>query len=75
MIRTAIIAITMFGLVAGAALAAPAPNEDGATGMGGGVYYNPWVAKDRARAAAAAHNQQDRAAATTQSDGASPNPS
>ena len=73
MIRTAIIAITMFGLVAGAALAAPAPNEDGATGWWC-VYYNPWVAKDRALAAAPP-KQQDRAAATTQSDGASPNPS
>jgi hypothetical protein len=34
-----------FVLLAGVASATPPPNDVGTTGMGGGVYYNPYVAK------------------------------
>ena len=64
MIKTTIAAIGMLGLLSGVALAAPAPapNDVGVTGMGGGVYYNPYLAKTPAPAAA---SNQPRLVGTT----------
>jgi hypothetical protein len=45
-------AIAMFGTLAmltGAALASPPPNTATGVGEGGGVYYNPNVARQRAQ--------------------------
>lgn len=39
--KMAIAAFGGFALLAGAAFAAPAPNDVGITGMGGGTYFNP----------------------------------
>jgi hypothetical protein len=73
MIKTTIAAIGMLGLVSGVALAAPAPNEVGVTGMGGGVYYNPYLAKQQARPAAS--NQRTEVGTTGEGGGIYENPS
>jgi len=51
MIKTTIAAIGMIGLLSGVALAAPAPNDVGVTGMGGSAYYNPYLAKQQTQPA------------------------
>jgi len=45
MMKTIAAAAAGFVLLAGVASAAPPPNDVGTTGMGGGVYYNPYKAK------------------------------
>jgi hypothetical protein len=57
MTRMTVAVLGGLALMMGAAFAAPAPNDVGTTGMGGGVYYNPFdsrtawrpVNKDRDR--------------------------
>ena len=53
MIRTTLAVFGVLGLLAGTAVAAPAPNDVGMTGMGGGVYYNPSLANHQAQPASA----------------------
>jgi hypothetical protein len=42
MIRITFAAVGVLALLAGGAIAAPPPNDVGVTGMGGGVYFNPY---------------------------------
>jgi len=72
MIKTTIAAIGMFGLLSGAALAAPAPNDVGVTGMGGGVYYNPYLASQQAQPAVS--NQRSEVGTTGEGGGIYQNP-
>lgn len=67
MIKTIVAATGMLGLLTGIALAAPAPNDVGVTGMGGGVYYNPYLAKQQARPAAS--NQRSEIGTTGEGGG------
>jgi hypothetical protein len=46
MMKTTFAAIGVLTLLAGTAFAAPPPNDVGVTGMGGGVYYNPYLRGD-----------------------------
>ncbi len=57
MIRTTGVALGMLGLLAGAAFAAPAPNDVGVTQMGGGVYYNPYLQTHQAPPAGNQHSE------------------
>jgi hypothetical protein len=72
MIRTTIAAFGVLGLLAGAALAAPAPNDVGVTGMGGGVYYNPYLAKHQAQPAG--NSQRSEIGTTAEGGGVYQNP-
>jgi hypothetical protein len=67
MIKTTIAAIGVLGLLSGVALAAPAPNDVGVTGMGGGVYYNPYLTKQQAQPAAS--NQRSEVGTTGEGGG------
>ncbi len=67
MIKTTVAALGILGLVAGTALAAHAPNDVGVTGMGGGVYYNPSLARHQAQPAAG--NQRSEAGTTFEGGG------
>lgn len=67
MIKTTIAAIGMLGLLAGVALAAPAPNDFGVTARGGGVYYNPYLAKPQLQPVA--RNQKGQIGTTGEGGG------
>jgi hypothetical protein len=72
MIKTTVAAFGILGLLAGAALAAPAPNAVGVTGMGGGVYYNPYLATQQAQPAAS--NQRSEIGVTGEGGSVYQNP-
>jgi hypothetical protein len=72
MIKTTVAAFGILGLLAGAALAAPAPNAVGVTGMGGGVYYDPYLPTHQAQPAAS--NQHSEIGVTGEGGGVYPNP-
>ena len=72
MVNTTVAAFGILGLLAGAALAAPAPNAVGVTGMGGGVYYNPYLATQRAQPAAS--NQRSEIGVTGEGGSVYQNP-
>ena len=73
MIRTTVAALGMFGLLAGAALASPAPNDVGVTGMGGGVYYNPYLTTHQSQPAGS--SQHSEIGVTSEGGGVYKNPS
>ncbi|HVC61607.1 MAG TPA: hypothetical protein VND19_14745 [Acetobacteraceae bacterium] len=72
MIKTTLAALGILGLLAGAALAAHAPNDVGVTGMGGGVYYNPSL--DQHQAQPAGGSQRSEVGVTGEGGGAYHNP-
>jgi hypothetical protein len=45
MLKTTVAALGGLVLMAGSAFAYPPPNDVGVTSMGGGAYYNPYVAR------------------------------
>ena len=57
MMKTTLAAIGALALLAGTALAAPPPNAVGVTGMGGGVYYNPYLPGDAPQSVNHAHGK------------------
>ena len=57
MMKTMLAAIGVIALLAGTALAAPLPNDVGVTGMGGGVYYNPFLQGDAPQSGNHAHGK------------------
>jgi hypothetical protein len=67
MIRTTVAVFGVLGLLTGGALAAPAPNDVGVTGMGGGVYYNPYLNTHQAHPAAT--NQRSEIGTTGEGGG------
>jgi hypothetical protein len=67
MLKTTMAAFGILGLLAGAALAAPAPNAVGMTGMGGGAYYNPYLGQPQAHQGTS--NQHSEVGVTTEGGG------
>jgi hypothetical protein len=55
MTKTTVAALGVLALLAGSAVAGPAPNAIGATGMGGGVYYDPSLPDRQAQPAQIGH--------------------
>ena len=67
MMKTTVATIGVLALLAGGAFAGPAPNDVGVTGMGGGVYYNPYKSGDSSQSVN--HKQVSNTGTATESGG------